>query len=750
MNLVKLRIWNFLSIGYVERDLAQQGLVLLTGENLDDPSADSNGSGKSSLPESIVWCLYGKTIRGIRTNEVINRQVGKDCRVELDLTVAKGRVQVRRCRADSTATDAKGNKEPNQFRIWLNNQDVSSNDTDVTQATLVDLLGMDYDQFVRLVIIGQGFENRFTAMSDRALKEFIEARTGSVHYAKAYDLADTELASTQGHRNGLDNGRNALQQGLADSRRMLVEEQQRVEAATAERDEKIAGFQKTFADQQVRVAELDAQKRLHDEEKTSWEDAEKSKLAELDVQWTQTEQEHLHENESMQNERTAMLETHKKSMDERVAERLRQQRGYEGAVAKLQGDKLAVGDFIPTTVVPGPPESGTTIMTFQIGTAEEEMVKLKNNEPCSKCGYPLSPEACAKRVEVQESHLILLRAHLSEAQRQEQAVADVQAAIEVERQRYEQGLKAFDDLVQQKWNEMNAALAQFDVETQHINSSNFAVQTEFEQRRAPISERQAAEVANVNAERAAIRNEYGARVRELNQKILDTGNLKAQEAGIGVHAQGEIRVLEAQDLESGLRDLNARVADSEAQVAELSGEIAKLDDRLYCLNYIVKAFGLTGIRSFMLDNVLVYLNERLREHCSTLFDGRTMVALSPTKEKKKGGLTQKITLDVQTDGGSYKASSGGERRKVDVAVFLAFRDLNRKLTPVQINLEAYDEILSFLDGESASRVVSLLLDDPTVDTKILITHRTDIPIVGRYQTWKAVKQHGITSYVNTD
>lgn len=46
----KVTIENFISIGNVEDlPLDVEGVTLVTGQNLDDPKSDSNGSGKSSI-----------------------------------------------------------------------------------------------------------------------------------------------------------------------------------------------------------------------------------------------------------------------------------------------------------------------------------------------------------------------------------------------------------------------------------------------------------------------------------------------------------------------------------------------------------------------------------------------------------------------------------------------------------------------------------------------------------------------------
>lgn len=77
MKIKWVDIENFMAIGKARAELEQKGLVLILGENRDDSSQDSNGSGKSSFPDALCWCLYGVTAREETGDDVINRDAGK-------------------------------------------------------------------------------------------------------------------------------------------------------------------------------------------------------------------------------------------------------------------------------------------------------------------------------------------------------------------------------------------------------------------------------------------------------------------------------------------------------------------------------------------------------------------------------------------------------------------------------------------------------------------------------------------------
>ena len=82
----RIHIHNFLSIKDITLPLDNQGLVLINGVNLDNNSLNNNGAGKSAILEALVFALYGKTIRGLKGDAVVHHLVGKDMKVELDIT----------------------------------------------------------------------------------------------------------------------------------------------------------------------------------------------------------------------------------------------------------------------------------------------------------------------------------------------------------------------------------------------------------------------------------------------------------------------------------------------------------------------------------------------------------------------------------------------------------------------------------------------------------------------------------------
>lgn len=163
MIFTELYIHNFFSFGEGNSiPLKDQGLVLISGDNKDSEAASSNGSGKSSIAEALIWCLWGTTVRGQSGDEVINRKVGKNCLVKLRIEHEGVEYVIIRHR--------KYGKEKNDiwFQQYLDEGPISLSEgtSSATQTKINEFLGIDYDTFIRGPMMPQGSFKRFSEMTN--------------------------------------------------------------------------------------------------------------------------------------------------------------------------------------------------------------------------------------------------------------------------------------------------------------------------------------------------------------------------------------------------------------------------------------------------------------------------------------------------------------------------------------------------------------------------------------------------------
>ncbi|KAI1445161.1 P-loop containing nucleoside triphosphate hydrolase protein [Annulohypoxylon stygium] len=163
-NPVAIEITNFLGVqGTLSLDFKhhfQPGINMIVGHN---------GAGKSTIIEAIVWCQFGQCIRGgLGVNDVVNDVVGKNCGVRL--TFANG-YTISRFRKHSefrnrVIVEKDGIIQP-QFE---------GPDSRNTQASIDNLLGIDFDTFIRIVLLGNESAPSFlnsTTLQKRQLIELV-------------------------------------------------------------------------------------------------------------------------------------------------------------------------------------------------------------------------------------------------------------------------------------------------------------------------------------------------------------------------------------------------------------------------------------------------------------------------------------------------------------------------------------------------------------------------------------------------
>ncbi|KAI1080798.1 P-loop containing nucleoside triphosphate hydrolase protein [Whalleya microplaca] len=163
---ISIEITNFLGVqGTLSLDFKvhfQPGINLIVGHN---------GAGKSTLIEAIVWCQFGQCIReGLGVNDVVNDVSGKDCNVRL--TFANG-YTISRYR--------KHNEFRNRVIVEKNGaiqSQFEGHDARSTQASINGLLGVDFDTFIRMILLGNESAPSFLSSTSLQKRQLIELVLG--------------------------------------------------------------------------------------------------------------------------------------------------------------------------------------------------------------------------------------------------------------------------------------------------------------------------------------------------------------------------------------------------------------------------------------------------------------------------------------------------------------------------------------------------------------------------------------------
>lgn len=161
-----LDVEGFQSIGKASLDFTNLGTCLITGKNNADNKTRSNGSGKSSLIVSLIWCLFGSTPNGIK-NEVVNTFYNKGCSVFVNFDVDNVNYKIRR--------SVKHKEYKTGLSILKNDEDISAKNKKDSNDIIKEILNIDQDLFLQLIFLSQGFSNRFALYTPKVRKELLES-----------------------------------------------------------------------------------------------------------------------------------------------------------------------------------------------------------------------------------------------------------------------------------------------------------------------------------------------------------------------------------------------------------------------------------------------------------------------------------------------------------------------------------------------------------------------------------------------
>ena len=181
----------------IELDFAKyKNLILIKGENKDAKIIDdnqeskisSNGTGKSSLQEIIVYGLFGKTVKRpekLGVNDVVHNKVGKDCKIELLFDDYK-----------LIRTRKENGKDKHGLRLWHSPEGKWDKDTEITQGTMAatqkkieDIIGLSYDSFINMCIFTDDQRSCFLESDSIKKKEIVENLLSLGIYREWFDNA---------------------------------------------------------------------------------------------------------------------------------------------------------------------------------------------------------------------------------------------------------------------------------------------------------------------------------------------------------------------------------------------------------------------------------------------------------------------------------------------------------------------------------------------------------------------------------
>ncbi len=165
----KLSIENFFSHKYSEVDFSLFNSALLIG-NTEGDYTKSNGSGKSAIFESILWCLFNKS-RVAMMDDVI-RWGENNCKVSLDFVHDAKTYRVVRTRNRMNSNSNVELKILDSFGEW---KDISGSTSGDTNQKIEETIKLDYKTFINSVYFRQNDISEFAESEPSKKKEILKS-----------------------------------------------------------------------------------------------------------------------------------------------------------------------------------------------------------------------------------------------------------------------------------------------------------------------------------------------------------------------------------------------------------------------------------------------------------------------------------------------------------------------------------------------------------------------------------------------
>ena len=161
MKINKIRIKNFLSIEDAEVDFeSYNNIVRIIGVNKDTKPWSSNGAGKSSVIEAIVFSLFGRTIRKTTDKSLKNHYTKGKCEVEI---VVNDNIVINRV------------KKPPMLTVSVDGKNVTQDSIQATQKYLDKILNTNFSVFLASMVFGQSNKMNFLTASAEEKRNIIQS-----------------------------------------------------------------------------------------------------------------------------------------------------------------------------------------------------------------------------------------------------------------------------------------------------------------------------------------------------------------------------------------------------------------------------------------------------------------------------------------------------------------------------------------------------------------------------------------------
>lgn len=712
---VSLKLSNFISYGENVPVLrfTKFHLAAISGQN---------GAGKSSILDSITWCLWGWSRAGDNADQLV-RLGAQEMFVEFSFELDGHTFTVKRSRSIKSGGSS-------ALELWSNSHNLTEGTIKATQQKIINTLHLTFETFTNSAFLRQGHADEFTTKGPSDRKRILSDILGLAHYDLLEEKAKEKAKDTSSKLSLLE------YQVLEIEAELISKEERERSLSLAEEEAKVVAEKLKEVEKLIKeIGEehgeiLQTVKSLEDK-KSKLESARKE-LEDIKLQ--------INIKERAQQEFQSILS--QKVVIEENYQTLQKLQEDKKALEVKRSELIKVKDELSNTqkllmVREEKRSQALTQIEVEIKEVETQSASLQDQnthlkehkDTCPTCGQGIGEEKNKQIISENDKKIGEYSLQIKELQEKlakyktailpETKIAD---ELEIEVKKLEEETKEWFEINQKiqeidKYVDLQSKLQQAEVGVKAHSETILDLQ------KMLLSRQEVIESEQKELEQLQM---FEEKLRVVKEKLSAQEVIKQELSRRALELSGKVG--EAKQLVSRAKQLE----DTHKKKSEEKSSLQKEKENFEELSL---AFGKKGIQAMIIETAIPEIEEESNSLLERLTEGRMKIVLVTQKETKtkvangERGIVETLDIIISDEMGDrpYENYSGGEQFRVNLAIRLALSKLLTRRAGAKLQFLVVDEGFGTQDAAGRARIVEVL-DTIKNDFEkiIIITHLDEL------------------------
>ena len=692
----------------MEFEFKNDKIVMITGPN---------GSGKTTIFDSIPYTFYGITPKNLKGDDVVNNVTGKDCYTYVEFDIDKDHYKCERY--------CKYTKIGNTVTLSLNGKKIKKGHNEVVAE--IERILLPQKLFSNTISFGQKVKTFFTDLPDSEQKEIFRRVLQLDDYQLYYDEVNKRLKGLEENVTNFKNQK-SINEGLIEEIQKQIEHIKidkanfytRKKADLDSLNKTIFDFGNTLTEYSERYSKFgdklesekeillskerelksileNAQNKL-ESEILSIRDRKKAKDSELNSSAIEAKAKESQEaNKQIDALKDTLYEKTNKLEDEVTTIKMRLEK--LDLMAKVNTNRISNLESEREPLVSGIADSICPLCKQSIQKHTVEEIQSKITEINKNIDLLKSDIEKAKEE---------IRSSMTKKEQLTETINSIKKEIGDEIRKVEtatmEKLSALNERLKDKLRQL------LDIELRMI-----------EKAKADYAE------SSLSVKHDIV--ELQPKIEKLNTKILEKQKYLELINEVKAKVKATLETIAKKETEEYDNTFFNTQIEKEKEVKrnieKCKISLSEIEDKYDILRFWKSGFSMSGIPSMLIDETIPFMNKRIMEYLEAI-GGRYIVSFDTLGENKSGEVRDKITirvLDTVTKANMRKQLSGGQTRIIDIATILTLSDLQNIIQNTKMNIILLDEIFDSLDDKNISYVSNLLRSLTKGKSTNIISHR---------------------------